>query len=51
MTGVQTCALPIQETGEKYFSVETSGENYEKIELIFNYRLGVEFQITIGIGI
>lgn len=34
------------ETGEKYCSVETSGEYYENIELIFKYVLGDEFQIT-----
>ncbi|MBB6402528.1 hypothetical protein HNP92_001851 [Methanococcus maripaludis] len=34
------------ETGEKYCSVETSGEYYENIKLIFKYVLGDEFQIT-----
>ncbi|CAF30354.1 hypothetical protein [Methanococcus maripaludis] len=34
------------ETGEKYCSIETSGQAYENIELIFKYRLGDEFQIT-----
>lgn len=34
------------ETGEKYCSVETSGQSSENIKLIFKYILGDEFQIT-----